>query len=319
MTRYLLRKVPSAILVLFLASVLIFFVLRLVPGDAASTLAGPDATEESIAAIRSQLGLDKSVPAQYLSWLAGVATFDLGRSFVIGGSISDLVVDGLTNTVVLTLAALLLAVVVSVTLSVVSVAWPKRWLTALVDGANTLAVALPPFVSGVLLVLVFAVLLPVLPAGGIPPEGYWARPDITVQYLLLPAICLALPVGAALTRFLTESLRSELRQPYITTARSLGVSQRNLVLQSALRNALPAAVTALGLQTGQLLGGAVLVEAIFAWPGIGQLIEQGISRRDYPVVQVLLLLSVSVFVLVQLLTDVVHAYLDPRIRIGGTS
>ncbi|MGF0313980.1 ABC transporter permease [Rhodococcus sp. IEGM1428] len=319
MTRYLLRKIPSAILVLFLASVLIFFVLRLVPGDAATTLAGPDATEDSIAAIKSQLGLDKSIPAQYFSWLAGVLTFDLGRSFVIGGSISDLVVDGLTNTIVLASAALLLAVVVSVTLSVASVAWPKRWLTALVNGANTLAVALPPFVSGVLLVLVFAVLLPVLPAGGIPPDGYWARPDITVQYLLLPAICLALPVGAALTRFLTESLRSELRQPYITTARSLGVSQRNLVLQSALRNALPSAVTALGLQTGQLLGGAVLVEAIFAWPGIGQLIEQGISRRDYPVVQVLLLLSVSVFVLVQLLTDVVHAYLDPRIRIGGVS
>lgn len=319
MTRYLLHKIPSAILVLFLASVLIFFVLRLVPGDAASTLAGPDATEESIAAIRSQLGLDKSIPAQYFSWLAGVLTFDLGRSFVIGGSISDLVVDGLTNTVVLTVSALLLAVVVSVTLSVASIVWPKRWLTALVNGANTVAIALPPFVSGVLLVLVFAVLLPVLPAGGIPPEGYWTRPDITVQYLMLPAICLALPVGAALTRFLTESLRSELRQPYITTARSLGVSQRDLVLQSALRNALPAAVTALGLQTGQLLGGAVLVEAIFAWPGIGQLIEQGISRRDYPVVQVLLLLSVSVFVLVQLLTDVVHAYLDPRIRIGGAS
>jgi peptide/nickel transport system permease protein len=180
-------------------------------------------------------------------------------------------------------------------------------------------VALPPFVSGVLLVLFFAVLLPVLPAGGVPPDGFLARPDITVQYLLLPAVCLALPVAAALTRFLTESLRTELKQPYITTARSLGVSQWNLVSRSALRNALPTMVTALGLQTGQLLGGAVLVEAIFAWPGIGQLIEQGISRRDYPVVQVLLLLSVTVFVAVQLLTDVVHAYLDPRIRIGAPS
>lgn len=319
MTRYLLRKIPSALLVLFLASVLIFFVLRLVPGDAASTLAGPDATEESIAAIRAQLGLDKPIPVQYLTWLGGVLTLDLGRSFVIGGNISDLVIDGLTNTIVLSVTALLLAVVVSLSLSIAAVAWPKRWLTALVNGANTVAVALPPFVSGVLLVLFFAVLVPVLPAGGIPPAGFLARPDITVQYLLLPAICLALPVAAALTRFLTESLRTELRQPYITTARALGVSRWNLVSRSALRNALPTMVTALGLQTGQLLGGAVLVEAIFAWPGIGQLIEQGISRRDYPVVQVLLLLSVTVFVLVQLLTDVLHAYLDPRIRIGGAS
>ncbi|WP_037158781.1 ABC transporter permease [Rhodococcoides fascians] len=319
MTRYLLHKIPSALLVLFLASVVIFLVLRLVPGDAATTLAGPDASEESIAAIRAQLGLDKSIPVQYSTWLWGVVTFDLGRSYVIGGTIADLVFDGLLNTVVLSVTALLLAVVVSVGLSVASVAWPRRWLSALVNGANTVAVALPPFVSGVLLVLFFAVLLPVLPAGGVPPDGFLARPDITVQYLLLPAVCLALPVAAALTRFLTESLRTELKQPYITTARSLGVSQWNLVSRSALRNALPTMVTALGLQTGQLLGGAVLVEAIFAWPGIGQLIEQGISRRDYPVVQVLLLLSVTVFVAVQLLTDVVHAYLDPRIRIGAPS
>lgn len=319
MTRYLVRKVPSAILVLFLASVLIFLVLRLVPGDAASTLAGPDATQESVDAIRAQLGLDKSIPAQYLTWLGGVLTFDVGRSYVIGGDISDLVVDGLTNTVVLSVTALILAVAVSLVLSISAVAWPKRWLTALVNGANTVAVALPPFVSGVLLVLFFAVLIPVLPAGGVPPAGFLARPDISVQYLLLPSICLGLPVAAALTRFLTEALRTELRQPYIITARSLGVTRWNLVSRSALRNALPTMVTALGLQTGQLLGGAVLVEAIFAWPGIGQLIEQGISRRDYPVVQVLLLLSVTVFVIVQLTTDVLHAYLDPRIRIGGVS
>lgn len=319
MVKYLARRLPSAAVVLFLASLLIFFVLRLVPGDPATSLAGPDASAESIAAIRHSLGLDRSVPAQYLSWIAGVATLDLGRSYVIGGQISDLVADGLVNTVVLASAALLLAVVVSVALSVAVVVWPKRWLTGLVAGANTLAVALPPFVTGVLLVLVFSVLLPVLPSGGVPPDGFWARPDISAQYLLLPAVCLALPVAAALTRFLTESLRTQMAQPYVLTARALGVSRWNLVSRSALRNALPSMLTALGLQAGQLLGGAVLVEAIFAWPGIGQLIEQGISRRDYPVVQVLLLISVSVFVIVQLLTDVAHAYLDPRIRIGGAA
>ncbi|AQA20955.1 binding-protein-dependent transport system inner membrane component family protein [Rhodococcus sp. MTM3W5.2] len=319
MMRYLARRLPSAVAVLLLASLLIFFVLRLVPGDPASSLAGPDASAESIAAIRHSLGLDRSIPAQYVSWIGSVLTFDLGRSYVIGGQISDLVLSGLVNTVVLAVTALVLAVLVSLILSVAAVVWPKRWLTSAVAGFNTLAVALPPFVSGVLLVLVFAVLVPVLPSGGVPPQGFWVRPDISVQYLLLPAVCLALPVAAALTRFLTESLRTELGQPYVLTARALGVSRWNLVTRSALRNALPTMVTALGLQTGQLLGGAVLVEAIFAWPGIGQLIEQGISRRDYPVVQVLLLLSVSVFVLVQLVTDVVHAYLDPRIRIGGTS
>ncbi|CRK52496.1 ABC transporter permease [Rhodococcus sp. RD6.2] len=319
MVRYLVHRVPSAVAVLVLASLLIFFVLRLVPGDPATTLAGPDASPEAIAAVRHSLGLDRSIPAQYAAWLGDMVTFDLGRSYVLGGQIADLVGDALLNTVVLTAAALLLAVVVSLVLSVAVVVWPTRWLTGVVAAFNTLAVALPTFVTGVLLVLVFAVLLPLLPAGGVPPDGFLARPDISVQYLALPTVCLGLPVAAALTRFLTEALRTEMRQPYILTARALGVSRWNLVTRSALRNALPTMLTILGLQTGQLLGGAVLVEAIFAWPGIGQLIEQGISRRDYPVVQVLLLIAVSVFVIVQLVTDVVHAYLDPRIRIGGSS
>ncbi|WP_405161261.1 ABC transporter permease [Nocardia sp. NBC_01499] len=319
MIRYLLRRLPSAVLVLFGASVLIFLLLRLVPGDPATTLAGADASPQTIAAIRHQLGLDRSIPAQYVTWLGDLLRFDLGRSYLIGGQIADLVGRGLTNTVVLTGSALVLAVVVSLVVSVVSVTWPSRWLNTLVAAANTVAIALPTFVTSVLLVLVFAVAVPVLPAGGVPPDGFIARPDIAVQYLLLPSICLALPVAAALTRFLTESLRTELGKQYVLTARSLGISHWQIVTRGALRNALPTMLTALGIQTGQLLGGAVLVEAAFAWPGIGQLIEQGISRRDYPVVQVLLLLSVSVFVAIQLLTDIAHAYLDPRIRIGGRS
>ncbi|WP_067716194.1 ABC transporter permease [Nocardia yamanashiensis] len=317
MIAYLLRRVPSAVAVLFGASVLIFLLLRLVPGDPATTLAGPDATPETIAAIRHQLGLDRSWPAQYLTWLHGVFTGDLGRSYIIGGQISDLVGRGLTNTLALAVSALALAVVVSLAVSVSAVLWDKRWLNAIVAAANTVAVAVPVFVTGVLLVLVFAIVFPILPAGGVPPDGFAAHPDITVQYLLLPSICLALPVTAALTRFLTESLRTELRKPYVLTARALGISHRRIVTRGALRNALPTMLTALGIQAGQLLGGAVLVEAAFAWPGIGQLIEQGINRRDYPVVQALLLFSVAVFVAIQLTTDIVHAWLDPRIRIGG--
>ncbi|MFB8009024.1 ABC transporter permease [Nocardia sp. NPDC056000] len=317
MIAYLLRRVPSAVAVLFGASVLIFLLLRLVPGDPAQTLAGPDATPDTIASIRHQLGLDRSIPAQYLSWLHGVFTGDLGRSYIIGGQISDLVGRGLTNTLVLTAFSLFLAITVSLVVSVSAVLFDRRWLNAVVAAINTVAVAVPVFVTGVLLVLVFGIAIPILPAGGIPPDGFIAKPDIAVQYLLLPSICLSLPVIAALTRFLTESLRTELRKPYVLTARALGISHRRIVTRGALRNALPTLLTVLGIQTGQLLGGAVLVEAAFAWPGIGQLIEQGINRRDYPVVQALLLFSVGVFVIIQLTTDVVHAYLDPRIRIGG--
>jgi peptide/nickel transport system permease protein len=316
MVRYLLHRLPSAIAVLVAASVLIFAILRLVPGDPASTLAGPDATPETVAAIRHELGLDQPVIVQYLTWLGHLLSFDLGRSYLIGGQIADLVTAGLTNTLVLTGAALFLAVVGSIVTALLWVGVPSRALDAALTGFNTMALALPTFVSGVILVLVFGLLVPILPTGGVPPDGFLANPDIAVQYLILPAVCLALPASAALTRFLAESLRTELAAPYVT-ARAAGVSQRRLLVAHALPAALPTYLTALGLQAGALLGGAVLVEAVFSWPGLGQLAAQAIDRRDYPVVQILLLLSVAVFVIIQLGTDLVHAYLDPRVRIGG--
>jgi peptide/nickel transport system permease protein len=315
--RYVLLRVPSAVLVLFLASVLIFFTLRLVPGDPALTLAGPDASPATVAEIRSSLGLDQSIVSQYVDWIGGMLRLDPGRSYSVGGEIVDLVRAGMGNTLALALAALVLAIAITLVASIASVLVERRWLDHLLAAGNTLAVALPTFVTGPLLVIVFAVVLQRLPAGGAPPDGFIARPQAAFQYLLLPAVCLALPVAAALTRFLTESLRTQLEQPYVTTARALGIPRRRIVLTQALPNALPPAITILGVQVGALLGGAVLVESIFAWPGLGLLIEQAIAARDYPLVQALLLLSVLVFVVSQLLTDVVNAWLDPRIRLGG--
>jgi peptide/nickel transport system permease protein len=315
--RYLARRVPSTILVLFLASALIFAIIRLIPGDPATTLAGPDASPASIAAIRHELGLDRSIPTQYVHWLGQIFTFHLGRSYMIGGNISTLVSQSFGNTLILTVTALLIAAVIALIVGPLWASTRNRWLEALLTATNTAAIALPTFVTGVLLVLVFGVMFPILPSGGAPPDGMFSRLDITAQYLAMPAVCLALPVAAVLSRFLAETLRTEMQQPYVLTAAALGVSSRRLLLRHALRNALPTSLTVLGIQVGSLLGGAVLVEAIFAWPGVGQLIEQAISRRDYPVVQVLLLLSVGVFVVIQLLTDIAHVYLDPRVRIGG--
>ncbi|GAA4746427.1 ABC transporter permease [Nocardioides endophyticus] len=317
MGAYLLRRLPSALVVLAIASFGIFAMVRMVPGDPVSTLAGPDASPEARAAIRADLGLDQPLVTQYVTWLGQLFRGDFGTSYRIGGSVKDLVADGAVNTIVLTVTALLLAMAVALVCSVLAVVLDNRWVNATLSFGNTLAIALPTFVTGLVLILLFAVVFPVLPAGGTPPDGFLARPDLSVQYLLLPAVCLALGAGAALTRFLTESLRTELRQPYVTTARALGISRRRIVLTQALRNALPSAVTVLGIQFGTLLGGAVLVEAIFTWPGLGGLIEEAISGRDYPLVQVLLLLSVGVFVVIQLVTDVIHAWLDPRIRIGA--
>lgn len=317
MTGYLIRRIPTALIVLVIASLLIFSILRLIPGGPESALAGPDATPADLAAIRHDLGLDRSFFAQYLSWIGGLLTFDFGTSYQVGGSIGDLIAYGLGNTVILTLSALVVAVVLAFGLALSATIVDNRIVNSVVTMVNAAAIALPSFVVGTVLILVFGVRLRWLPAGGTPPYGFTDSLQISVQYLLLPAITLGLPAGALLARFLTEALRTELRQPYATTARSLGVPHSAIVLRHALRNALPPTLTALGITVGTLLGGAVLVEAIFGWPGLGLLTEEGIFTRDYPLVQVLVLLSVTVFVVVQLAADILHAWLDPRIRLGA--
>ena len=317
MLKYSLRRIPSALLVLVAGSVLIFVLLRLVPGDPASMLAGPDASPEALTALRNDLGLNGSQIGQYFAWIGGILTLDPGRSLILGGDIGTLLRDAVGNTLILSGTALVLAVVVALVASTVSVIVDRGWLNSVVTAFGTVAVAIPNFVTGAILVVLFGVVWMVLPAGGIPRRGFGDDLGITAQYLILPACCLALPIAAALTRFLTESLRSRLTEPYVTTARALGIGRARIVLTQVLPNALPATVTVLGIQIGHLLGGAVLVEAIFAWPGLGYLIERAISSRDYPVVQVLLLLSVGLFVIVQLLTDLVNAWLDPRIRLEG--
>lgn len=319
MIRYALQRLPSALIVLAVGSMLIFALLRLVPGDPALVLAGPDASPEALSALRDDLGLTGSQIGQYFSWLGGILTFDLGRSLILGGEIGSLVTAALGNTLVLAVSALLLAILIAFTLSTVSVILDRKWLNSAVTAFGTVAVAIPNFVSGAILVVLFGVVWAVLPAGGVPRKGFLDDPGISVQYLILPAVCLALPIAAALTRFLTESLRTQLTEPYVTTARALGISRRRIVLTQVLPNALPSTVTVLGIQIGHLLGGAVLVEAIFAWPGLGHLIERAISSRDYPVVQVMLLFSVVLFVVMQLVTDLVNAWLDPRIRLGGNA
>ncbi|MEU7559548.1 ABC transporter permease [Streptomyces eurythermus] len=308
----LLRRLPSALLVLLVASFVIFSILRLVPGDPATSLAGPDAGPETVAAIRDRLGLDEPLPLQYVHWIGGLLTGDLGPSYAIGGQTADLIGDGLGATVELTLGALLFVVVLGTAFGVLCATARRGWVRATVRVLTTGALAVPPFVTGVLLVLLFAVVLKVLPSGG--RVSVLTAPDLGVQYLLLPALCLALPSAAILGRYLKDGIERALCEDYVRTATAAGVHPRRLLWRHALPNALPPVVTLLGMQTGHLLGGAVLVEAIFAWPGLGQLAEQGLTRRDYPVVQDLLLLLVTVFVLVQLITDLVHAWLDPRIR-----
>ncbi|MDV9170026.1 ABC transporter permease [Streptomyces sp. W16] len=315
MLRYALRRVPSALLVLLVASVLVFGVLRLAPGDPAVVLAGPDASAATVAHVRASLGLDSSLPVQYWTWLTGLLTGDLGTSFILGAPIATLIGHGLGNTLELTAAALLLALAGGGAAGVLLGTAHHKGVRALLGGAVNLALAVPPYVTGVLLVLLFAVTFRVLPASG--HESLLADPVIGVQYLLLPALCLALPTGAVLARFLAAALRKSVQEDYVRTGHGKGLTERRLLTRHTLPGALPPVITVLGIQIGQLLGGAIVVEAVFAWPGIGQLLLQAVLGRDYLLVQDLLLFAVGVFVVLQALTDLVQAGLDPRVRIGG--
>ncbi|MFI6515777.1 ABC transporter permease [Spirillospora sp. NPDC050679] len=313
MIRYSLRRVPSALLVLAAASVLVFFVLRLAPGDPAVVLAGPDASPDTIAQVRGRLGLDDPLPAQYLNWLGGLFAGDLGDSYILGAPIARLIGDGLGATLELTFGALVLALVIGGAAGLLAVVPKNRWVRGAASGFTGLAFAVPPYVSGVLLVLLLAVTVRLLPASGRVP--LLADPAIGWQYLIMPALCLALPAAAVIARFLAASVRRVREEDFVQTAVAKGLPPRRVLLRHVLPNALPPVVTVLGIQLGQLLGGAIVVEAIFAWPGVGQLLLQGVLGRDYLLVQDLLLLAVAVFVLLQTLTDLAQAALDPRRRL----
>ncbi|AJE84131.1 oligopeptide/dipeptide ABC transporter transmembrane protein [Streptomyces albus] len=315
--RYLLRRALSLLVTLLLASVAIFGLLRLVPGSTAAAVAGADASPEQLAAIEADLGLHRPLPAQYGSWLHGILTGDLEKSYVLGRPIGELIRGGLGATLQLTLAAGLIAAVLGFLLGVLAATARNRLVRGAAKTVTTLALAVPPYASGTVLIAVFAVALPVLPPGG--HASLAKDPDLAVQFLLLPAVCLALPVAAVLARFLADGLQSALGEDYTRAAAGLGVRRRRLILRHALPNALAPVITVAAVQVGNLLAGSAIVEALFAWPGLGQLLIQSIVSHDLLVVQDLLLLAVAAFVVLQLLGEAARAWLDPRIALRGAS
>ena len=315
MAAFLIRRFAEAVPVVFLATLLIFLGMRLIPGDPALVLAGQNATPEALAAIRQANGLDQPLPAQYAIWLNNALHADFGVSFFSRTPVAQLLAQRAPATLELGLAAMLVTVVLSVPSGVVAAVRHHRPHDWLISGFNGLAVAVPSFWLGILAILLFSLALGWLPPGG---RGDFTRdPGQELKYLLLPAVTLALPGVAAVSRLVKASMLEVLGDDYVRTARAKGVAEQGVVLGHALRNALVPVVTLLGLQFGRLLGGAVITESVFSWPGLGRLIRDAIGNRDYAVVQATLLLLVVTFIVINLLTDVLYGALDPRIRLTG--
>jgi peptide/nickel transport system permease protein len=317
MTVYVVRRLAASVVVLFGVSIVVFLTLKLVPGDAAYVLAGPNASAEDIERVRQSLGLDKPVPVQYATWLGRALQGDLGRSLELHEPVLNLVLSRYGNTLLLAVAAMVFAGVTGILAGTLAALRPHTLLDRLVMLVTLTANSTPSFWLGLVLILIFSLTLHWLPSSGMDSaRGDGGTFDV-LQHLVLPAVTLGAISSALIARMTRASLLEVLTQEYVLVARAKGLREGLLVRRHALKNALLPVLTILGLQMGSLLGGAVITETIFSWPGIGFQLYRGIALRDVPLVQGAALVVAISFVVINLLVDLLYSYLDPRIRYTG--
>jgi len=304
MLQYVLKRLFSTIPVLIGISLVVFFLLRALPGDPAEVIAGEMATQEEVEAIRSQLGLDKPIFVQYAIFITKLAVLNLGKSARTGESVIVEIRSRLPNTILLALVSTAIACLWGIPAGIVSAVRHYTIADYVVMVVALFGISMPVFWLGLMLIVLFSVKLHVLPAGGIG----------TLRHLILPAVTLATFSTAFIARMTRSSMMEVMGQDYITTARSKGLAEKVINLKHALRNAFIPIITVIGLQFGTLLGGAVLTETVFAWPGIGRLIVDSILARDYPMVQGVILVFALLYIMVNLIVDILYAYIDPRIH-----
>jgi len=315
MTAYLLKRLAIAALTLVLASMVVFAVLQVVPGDPARLMLGMNASAEQVEMLRSQLGLNDPLVLRYLHWAVGLLHLDFGRSYTYSVPVLDLVRERVVVSLPLALIALALSTAIAIPVGLYSASRRGRAGDVIAMGATQVGVAVPNFWFALLLIYLFAVWLRWVPAGGFAGwnAGIWPA----LKSLLLPAVALALPQAAILARVTRQALIEVLSEDYIRTARAKGMSYRAVLWRHALRNALIPVLTIMGLQFAFLLAGTVIIENVFYLPGLGRLVFQAITQRDLVVVESVVMLLVAAVIAVNLLVDLSYALVDPRLRSRG--
>lgn len=307
-----MKAVGRFVSLLFAASVIIFLLLRAVPGDPARIALGVTASEEDVAELASQLGTDRPLVVQYFDWVGGMLTGNFGTSLTSKQDITPLVIDRMQVSLILTVSAMVLSMAIAVPLGTYLVRRRGKLDTAIVSALTQVGIAVPSFLVGILAVVVFSVWLGWLPANGwVPPNaGFGAF----LAHLVLPVIALALVQAAILTRYVRSSVNEELDKDYVRTARAVGLSTRQALYRHALRNAFLPVLTVTGLQFTTLIVGAVVIERVFALPGLGSMLLDAVATRDLTTVQTLMMLLVVFTLAVTLVVDVVYRFIDPRLR-----
>ncbi|GGZ61886.1 peptide ABC transporter [Streptomyces inusitatus] len=315
MARYLLRRFVFLLVSLALASVVLFVLLRMLPGDPANALTAVGATDEQIAAARRSIGSDRPLPEQFTHWIGQLLRGDLGTSFVSSLPVGPEVGARLNVTVPLTLAAFVLAVLIAVPAGFLAAYRRRTWYGSLLSGVSQLGIAIPVFWLGMILIAVFALNARWLPAGGFPPDG-WDRPGEAIRSLVLPVLTIALVMSASLIRYVRSATLDVLGSDYLRTARALGSSFGRAMWRHGLRNASVPVVSILGIELASTLLGAVVVESVFALPGLGSLLATGIAQHDYPVIQGVLFVSTLAVLIIGFAADLLQRIIDPRLRRG---
>jgi len=314
---FLVQRAAISIVTLFVISMIVFTGVRMIPGDPARVMAGNEADEAGLEEVRQKYGLKDPIPFQYLRWVSLALRGDLGESIRTRESVVKTVATKLPITIELAFLSLLVAVGIAIPAGVLAAVRRNTVWDLLTSGASLGGVSIPNFWLGIMLILFFSVRLGWLPASGFVP--LWESPLGNLQRMLMPAFVLGTALAAILMRQTRNSMIEVMSADYIRTAYSKGLAGRVVVFRHAIRNSLIPVVTILGLQMGALMSGAVVTEQIFVVPGFGRLIVEAVFTRDYPLVQGVVLLTASSYVLINLLVDVSYSLLDPRIRVGGTA
>ena len=313
MLRYTLSRLQSLVLSLIAASIVIFLTVEIVPGDPASYMLGLNASEDTIAALRDQLGLDVPSYQRYWNWVSSLLQGDLGTSYTYRTPVSDMIKDRLWISLPLAIYALFLSTLIAYPAGILEATHRGSFTDVLIMGFTQLGVAIPNFWFAMLMVLLFAINLQWFSAGGFPG---WENPLLAIKSLTLPAIALALPQASILARIMRSSLLDILSEDYIRTARAKGLTRGQTLYRHALRNALIPVLTIIGLQFSFLMAGAIIIENVFFLPGLGRLVFQAITQRDLIVVESVVMLLVFAVILVNFAVDIAYAIVDPRLR-GG--
>lgn len=317
MFEFLVRRVFISIVTLFVISIVVFTGVRMIPGDPARVMGGTDADEAGLDEIREKYGLKDPVPVQYLRWVRLALVGDLGESIRTRQSVAWTVATKLPITIQLACFAILIAVAIAIPAGVLAAVRRNTVWDLLASGVSLCGVSVPNFWLGIMLILLLSVRLGWLPASGFVP--FWEDPLGNLQRMIMPAFVLGTALAAVLMRQTRNSMIEVLSADYIRTARAKGLAGRAVVFRHAIRNGLIPVVTVLGLQMGALMGGAVVTEQIFVVPGFGRLVVEAVFTRDYPLVQGVVLITASSYVLINLLVDVSYSVLNPRIRIRGAA